>query len=96
MSGLVCPGIGQLLQKRWISGSLFLGSSLAIFVYACWITFAPIIHNFRQLADGSSQLRDIPLVRVFLCLLVLILIYLVNLWDIWNSHKRIKDGIESI
>ena len=89
LSALVCPGMGQLLQKRWLAGIAF-GTSfiacLAVFmVYALKIIFA-----FYSLAFQFQEYEEkpIPLLRCLIALAAALLVYVAGVIDTYRAHAR--------
>ena len=94
LSALVYPGSGQFLQKRWIAGSvLFLGFT-AVFVYAT-ISFWQLMQAFYGLAEHFNDPEPpapIPVLHFAWPLLLCLLIYAVNVIDVFLAARRLSRG----
>lgn len=88
MSALVWPGVGQLMQRRWIAAALFL---VAFTVATIWmiVEFVRILVTYYNLADFSQPAQASPgwyrLVAAFAASMIL---WAVSLGDTCWAHQR--------
>ncbi len=93
LSAAVCPGAGQLAQRRWIMGALYLVAFIACLVAMLVVVIVPLAVNLRIIMDfaetGSSEpFRAVPLARVLTLFGLTILIYLAALADTIAYARR--------
>jgi hypothetical protein len=92
LSSLVCPGTGQLVQRRWLVGSLFTLGFIGLFVAVCIKVLGNIAYNLRVAIDMSSGTSE-PFVELSPMTLLLLfgtalVIYALNVADVLLAHRR--------
>ena len=88
LSALVCPGAGQLAQRRWLAGILFLLAFVAAFAVFMWVAVDLIVSYYRMGFEFETYEPDIHPGRLLPAFLLAIGIYLVNLLDVSLAHFR--------
>ena len=92
MSAFVFPGIGQLMQRRWVAGVFFIatfGACNAWLIWALW----PILHFFYvelpRFAESVSV--DPPSWgQIAWPMAACILILAINVLDAWRASQRLR------
>ncbi|GEM_PF-3556289 len=75
---LIAPGVGQLLAKKWILGSLMLCGSILCILWFTWEAVYPIYRNMMLILNGYDMdynifnVRNLILAPVFLILIWII------------------------
>jgi hypothetical protein len=90
-SALIYPGVGQLLQRRWIAAAVFLASfsvALAVFLARA----QQFLAAYYQMAEHFFEMPEtsaLPALTALLgpCALALA-IYFANLVDVWIAARR--------
>ena len=89
LSGLICPGIGQMVQRRWGWG-LFFAVSFIAGLAGFLICTVSIIIKFYALALGGEGYQD-PEVNgnpAVIWFAVAIVVYFINLADVFLAYQR--------
>ena len=81
LANLIAPGIGQLTQKRWLSGTIYLLASL---LGLAWImyTFVKIMIQTWQSAMNGAPLKY-SLMELFIPFIAIIVIWIISYIDIF-------------
>ena len=81
LANLIAPGIGQLTQKRWLSGSLYL---LASILGVGWLmyTFVQIMIQTWQNAMNGAPLKY-SMTEIFIPMIAIIVIWIISYIDIF-------------
>jgi hypothetical protein len=87
LSAFVFPGSGQLLQKRWIAGSIIIGCFLITFTGVLIAGFKNIIayYQFGLAGDDPEMSSPRTLITWFIIALIL---YIINLCDVLMARFR--------
>lgn len=90
LSAIVCPGIGQLLQRRWIAAFTYCGLFVTAFVIVLTVMMR-ILLTYYSLGLDPDAVGDAPdmlgpLAKAFLWLLIAILVYIANLFDAYHGY----------
>ncbi len=91
ISALVCPGIGQFLQRRWLAGAIFTALFLAFFLSVVYNALAPIFRILRQLTDpsgGSAALTAPNLGKLLTSFALAMITYAISLFDAYKAYRR--------
>ena len=88
LSAFVCPGVGQLVQRRWLAGALFLLAFAAAFVVFMGVAGSLITSYYRMGFEFETYEPDIHPGRVLPAFVVALAIYVVNLVDVAAAHFR--------
>ena len=94
LSTLVCPVIGQLMQRRWAAGALFCVGFLATFVWFM-VLAARIIISYYKLGMNFESTAEIEVISATTLLPAFgyaMLIYLINVFDVVIAQNRIKQA----
>ena len=78
---LVAPGIGQFALKRWLRGLLFLGASLACFVWTLVGFFKIMVGNLYNAVEGRPV--EVNLHGVFGPMGLIILVWIISYVDLF-------------
>jgi len=89
LSALVCPGAGQLAQRRWFPGIVFGVTFVALFVMFVVYVFR-ILYAYYSLAFrfDTYEPGPIPLVGAMVSFLAALVTYVANLIDVYLAHRR--------
>ena len=88
LSGFLFPGIGQLLQRRWLSGIVFGGAFGALFCLLLVHSFQTIA-AFYRLGLDKGTVNDTPSATDILGLLgACLAVYLTNIGDVYLAFRR--------
>ncbi len=85
----VVPGLGQLAQRRWIAGVLFLATSLGLFLWLGWMLVHSMVENIRTalaFADGTDPARPFDILSIPLVLGLLALFLVVYSAALIDAH----------
>ncbi len=94
LSALVCPGVGQLVQRRWLAGILFLLAFAAAFAVFMWVAVDLIVSFYRMGFEFETYEPDIHPERLLPSFALAIGIYLANLVDVALAHfRRCRNGV---
>lgn len=88
LSALVFPGAGQLAQRRWLAGILFLLAFAVAFAVFMWVAAELIVSFYRMGFEFETYEPDIHPGRLLPAFAVAIGIYLANLADVASAHFR--------
>ncbi len=89
---LVVPGLGQLAKGSYLSGLLFMVSSLLSAAWAIWLVVQPLYRNIRIMLEGAEEQIAPPDIRKFLFwILILILIWCASMLEILLNVPKPKD-----
>ncbi len=88
LSALVCPGIGQLVQRRWWAGILFLLAFATAFAVFMWVAVDLIVSFYRMGFEFETYEPDIHPERLLPSFALALGIYLANLVDVALAHFR--------
>lgn len=87
LSAFVCPGLGQLAQRRWVAGACYMGAFLACFVIFV-IAFGRIIIAYYSLAFGDSTTESPSLWPGLLAFTAALVVYIAGLFDTFRGNIR--------
>lgn len=88
LSAFICPGAGQLVQRRWIAGALFSITFAAAFVIFMVVAGSLIVSYYRMGFEFETYEPDIHPDRLLPAFMVATVIYLINLLDVTSAHFR--------
>lgn len=93
LSALVCPGMGQLAQRRWWAGIFFLLAFAVAFAVFMWVAVDLIVGFYRMGFEFETYEPDIHPERLLPSFAVALGIYLANLVDVAAAHfRRCRNG----
>ncbi|OGV52213.1 MAG: hypothetical protein A2017_18385 [Lentisphaerae bacterium GWF2_44_16] len=83
MMNLFFPGIGQLMLRRWIRGSLQIIGCLAAFIWLIWEVVSPLYINIATLLlDSGVSLVKPDIYRIIISFFICLLIWIWSILDI--------------
>ncbi len=92
MSALVCPGVGQFMQRRPATGLFFLVAFLGAIILFFTTMLGPMIANLQaavEIADGGSgTLEKPPILRALGYFGLTLLVYALNIISTWRTHTQ--------
>lgn len=93
LSAFVCPGLGQLAQKRWQAGALVMSGFLTGF---CWVMILAIgnIAACYSLIDNPDVIPKVEQPQEFILPFgIAVTFYLISLFDVFSAQQRIARKI---
>jgi hypothetical protein len=93
LSALVYPGLGQIFQRRWAAGTIYLLSFTVFFLMMMINVLVPLFKTLRAVldfADGGANesLFGISPLGVLIPFGLSMLIYVANLLDVTRAARR--------
>lgn len=89
LSGVVYPGVGQLVQRRWAAAVLFAGVFSALFGLLMVRSMQIVVAYYRLGLDGAAAAEEMPSIRPILGLFGCgLLVYVANIADAYLAHRR--------
>ena len=93
VSAFVCPGVGQMMQRRWVAGAVYLVAFLAVVVLALRYVVKAMSAWYGLVAlDGSDAAGGGAIMpsaaRAVLLLLAAVVIQVVCAIDAWLAYLR--------
>ena len=88
LSGLVYPGAGQIMQRRWLPALLFAGGFTVAFIVFL-VCFFRIIMQFYGLAfDPGAPAQPPKLAGLLIAFGLALAVYAVSLIDTYSAYAR--------
>jgi hypothetical protein len=88
LSGFLFPGMGQLLQRRWLAGLVF-GCAFSVFFLLLLVHCFQVIVAFYRLGLDKGTVNDTPSISHIVSLLVACLaVYVTNVGDVYLAYRR--------
>ncbi|OPZ29741.1 MAG: hypothetical protein BWZ02_00939 [Lentisphaerae bacterium ADurb.BinA184] len=88
LSALIWPGAGQLAQRRWLAGSLFMGA-FALAALALLLCAGRILYAYYSLADFDTPVERAPSLHPLLwALAAAAAVYFLSLADTLLANQR--------
>ncbi len=89
LSGFVFPGVGQLLQRRWLAAGLFAGIFFSLFGLLLSQCYRSIMAFYQLGIDQIVSKEELPSPAWILGLLgACLVVHLVNIGDVYRAHRR--------
>lgn len=89
LSALICPGVGQLMQKRWWAGTFFVIGFLSGFLWVMVVGLRLIAAYYAMAFDFNAEVPENTDASALIAPLVLALVfYVLNLFDMAAQHNR--------
>ncbi len=89
LSGFVFPGMGQLLQRRWVAGALFLGTFSTLFCLLLIQSFQIIMAFYRVgLSETVPEDDASPLALILGLFGACLVVYVVSVVDTYLALRR--------
>ncbi len=89
LSGFICPGLGQFVQRRHTAGAVYFALSAAALAWFLLET-VPVIRTFYSLAYAETAVEDpqysVP--RMVASFITIGVVWLVNLFDVFYAVIR--------
>ncbi|MFT5122262.1 MAG: hypothetical protein ACI9TH_002879 [Kiritimatiellia bacterium] len=86
---VVMPGAGQCAQKRYVMGVFYILGILAAFVMSLFTIMRSLVHNWQYIFGSRfEEPTKIDWKEIALSLLLFMVIYAINLVDVWWAEKR--------
>ena len=90
LSAFVCPGAGQIVQRRWLAALVFGGGFVLCFVLFTLYALRILIAYYRLwLNFDSYQQPYLPVREAALAFLVSMVFYVVGMLDTQRAYRRI-------
>jgi len=90
LSAFGFPGLGQFIQKRWISGLIFTATFLVGFFWVMAISIYNIIELYAMAFDETMvDPEPISLAGFIKPLLLVTVVYFISLFDVFQAQLRI-------
>ena len=91
LANLIAPGIGQLAQRRWLSGSLYLLASLLGLAWLIYVFVKIMIQTWQNAMDGAPL--EYSMTEFFIPIIAIILIWIISYIDIFIFAPK-NDSLE--
>lgn len=88
-AAFICPGAGQLLQRRWWAGAILGLSFLGLFVWTLSLALRVIIDYYRLAFDDNLTPKAPDITAFMLPFILALCIYLISLIDVFLAYQRI-------
>ena len=97
LSAFVCPGAGQLMQRRWLAAALYGAAFLVPFFYLSAYVLYHLFTNLKNVIGWDFTSADKPIeplsfVNIFAPFLIAMVVWLVSLFDTHFAEQRRKRG----
>jgi len=90
LSAMCYPGLGQLVQKRWLHG-LFYAASFSVASLVFLVAAGRIILNYYRLLDFEAMVDDhLPVASMLIGLALALGLWLANLADVALANARAR------
>ncbi|VGO14610.1 hypothetical protein PDESU_03173 [Pontiella desulfatans] len=89
LSAFACPGLGQLVQKRWVAGAVFMSGFLVGFCWVMVLALGNIAAYYSMAFD--PEFKDVavsPPATFIAPLSIAGTVYLVSLFDVFTAQQR--------
>ena len=90
LSAAVYPGAGQLAQRRWLMGVLFLSVFTLLLGLLFFLIFKPIYSIINTLITGEHGEVVVPWLRIWIALGGAVFVYVLSILDAWWIGRGIK------
>lgn len=88
-SAFICPGTGQLIQRRWLAGSFFMVGFLWGFFWVMFVAFRTIAAYYSFASDIDAQIPENTGATAFIAPVSLALsFYILNLFEMIVHNNR--------
>lgn len=93
LSCLVCPGLGQMLQKRWLAGAFYGAGFLAALAMLLREVLGPMLRNLQLAIAAAANESGAPFVeisvpRILAFLALALCVYGINVVDVVRAQRR--------
>jgi hypothetical protein len=91
LSALVCPGIGQLVQKRWTAGAFYSIGFISSFIWFMVRAAHIIIYYYKLGFEFDTTETEVISATTLITPFVLAMtLYLINIIDVIIANQRLK------
>lgn len=92
LSGFICPGLGQFVQRRRIAGAVYFALSAAALAWFLLETL-PVIRTvyalaYADMADTGAEDPQYSIPRMVAAFIAIGVVWLVNLFDVFYAVIR--------
>ncbi|MFH0909759.1 MAG: hypothetical protein V1929_13450 [bacterium] len=93
LSAFVCPGAGQLMQRRWLAAALYGAAFLIPFCYLATYVLYRLFTNLKNVISWNMNEADKPIepmsfVSIVAPFLIAMVVYVAGLFDTYFAEKR--------
>ena len=90
LSAFLCPGLGQLVQRRWIAGGLIVVLFLTCLGFFLVEVFAilKVYYSFATDFAGATAPDSVNLRELLMWLGAAVVVYLISLIDVYRAFRR--------
>jgi hypothetical protein len=93
LSAFVCPGAGQLMQKRWLAAAIFGAGFLVPFLYLTTYVLYHMFTNLKNVIGWDFSSADKPVeplsfASIFAPFLIAMAVWVIGLFDTHFAEKR--------
>ena len=88
LSAFVCPGAGQLAQKRWAAGLFYMTLFVAAAGFLVFHMVAAIVYQYRYYLGSEAPAGDPPWFKLLVSALAAVAIYVLSLADTWAAGRK--------
>ena len=81
LANLIAPGAGQLAQRRWISGSLYLLASILGVGWLMYVFVKIMIQTWHNAMDGAPL--KYSMTEIFIPIIAIIVLWIISYIDIF-------------
>ena len=93
LSAFVCPGAGQLMQKRWVAAGVYCTGFMAPFLYLIAYVLYHVFDNLKNVISwnnegGGKPLETLSFTKIGISFLVAMVFYFAGLIDTYRAEQR--------
>ena len=90
LSAFVCPGAGQLMQKRWVAAGVYATGFMAPFLYLIAYVLYHVFDNLKNVISWNNEGGGKPLsfTKIGVSFLVAMVFYFAGLIDTYRAEQR--------
>ena len=93
LSAFVCPGAGQLMQRRWLAAALYGTAFLVPFFYLASYVLYRLLTNLKNVISWNFDSADKPVepmsfANILIPFLVAMVVYIAGLFDTHFAEQR--------
>lgn len=93
LSAFVCPGAGQLMQKRWLAAAIYGVAFLAPFFYLAGYVMYRMFTNITN-AIEDRPVEPLSFVKIIAPFLIAMVVWVAGLFDTHFAEKRLRTKSE--
>jgi NADH:ubiquinone oxidoreductase subunit 6 (subunit J) len=88
LANLIAPGIGQFVQKRWLSGGIYLLATLIGFCWLLYVFVNMMIQSWESAMNGTEM--HYPLKEIFISMASIFFVWIISYIDIFIFAPKQK------